>query len=220
MSTHSSPAKARRRGDAWFALGALAIMTVLAWVVITVQSQSHDLRAERDYNRALAQQVRDLGGKPIAGPPGSRGEPGQSVTGPRGPKGGAGASGKPAPTLTPSPGPTGPPGATVTGPPGADSTVQGPSGPPGENATGVPGQAGQDGTDGRDGTNGTDGADGKPPAGWTFTYNGVQYTCRPVDNFDESNPEYDCPADQPQPGEDDEPSPQAAGLDPSRRQYV
>jgi hypothetical protein len=214
VSNHVSPAGARRWADLRYAVIAVAAVAVFAAFAIWMQSLSHELRVSNEARDALARQVQSLGEKPVAGPPGSRGEPGQSVTGPRGPKGETGASGKPGPTITPSPGPSGPPGATVTGPPGADSTIPGPSGPPGENATGIPGQDGKDGTDGSDGTN------GKPPAGWTFTYNGVDYTCSPAGNFDESSPRYDCEPDQPQPGDSDSPSPQAAGLDPSRRQYV
>jgi hypothetical protein len=89
----------------------------------------------------------------------------------------------------------------VTGPPG-------PSGPPG-----APGK------DGRDGTDGKDGANGKPPAGWTFTYNGVTYTCSPVSDFDESNPRYQCTSDQPQPNPSDTKGGGLLGmaLDPRRR---
>jgi hypothetical protein len=58
--------------------------------------------------------------------------------------------------------------------------------------------------------------------GWTFTYLGVTYTCRPVDGFDESTPQYDCQPDQPGNGggSSDNSSPQAAALDPRRTQYA
>ena len=219
MSAHSSPAAARRRGDLRFTLGVVVALVVLAWVVITMQELGHDLKFERDYNRTLAQQVRDLGGKPVAGP---RGEAGKSVVGPRGPRGStgpAGASGHPAPTLTPSPGTSGASGAP--GKPGADSTVPGPPGPPGPSST-VAGPSGPPGPAGSNGTDGEDGSDGKPPAGWTFTYLGVTYTCRPVDNFDPDNPKYDCQPDQPGGGggNGNGSSPQAAALDPRRTQYV
>lgn len=217
MSAHSSPARARHRADILFAMAAVAGMAFLAWVVITMQQLSNDLRTANDARDALARQVQTLGHKPVAGPPGSRGEPGKTVVGPRGPrglKGDTGASGKPAPTITPSPGATGPAGKD-----GADSTVPGPSGAPGADST-VAGPAGPTGPAGKDGVDGRDGADGKPPAGWSFTYNGADYTCRPVDNFDPDDPQYDCEPNQPQPGGSDTPSPQAAGLDPSRRQYV
>ena len=213
MSMHSSPAAARRRGDLWFALGTVVALAVLAWVVITVQGLAHDLRTANDARDALARQVQTLGHKPVAGPPGSRGEPGKTVVGPRGPRGPAGASGEPAPTITPSPGASG-----ASGKPGANSTVPGPTGPPGADST-IPGPSGPPGAAGRDGAN------GKPPAGWTFTYNGVEYTCRPVDNFDPDDPKYSCTASEPNP------SPGngngnggshllSAGLDPSRRQYA
>lgn len=230
MSAHSSPAAARRRADVWFALGAVVALAILAWVVITMQQLGNDLRTANDARDALASQVQKLGGKPVAGPPGSRGEPGETVVGPSGspgPTGPPGPSGQPAPTLTPSPGASGASGEP--GKPGADSTVAGPVGPsgqPGADSTipgpaGPAGPAGQDGADGQDGTDGRDGADGKPPASWTFTYLGVTYTCRPVDDFDESDPRYDCEPDQPgNGGGNSDSSPQAAALDPRRTQYV
>ncbi|MFJ8538200.1 collagen-like protein [Streptomyces sp. NPDC093591] len=188
------------------ALGLLAALAVL------VVDMSRELRAESAARDALARQVEGLGATPVAGPPGSRGEPGASVTGPPGPqgkqgeKGEQGEPGKPAPTITPSPGPSGPPGATVTGPPGT----------PGQDATGVPGQDGKDGVDGRDG------APGQPPASWTWTYKGTEYTCRRVSDFDPDNPRYTCDPVEPEPS----PKPSDGGvlgagaLDPQRRQYA
>lgn len=201
------------------------IVAFLGWLAVQVVALSHDLRAANDARDALALQVESLGGKPVAGPPGSRGEPGESVVGPSGSPGSPGppgASGKPAPTLTPSPGASGAPGEP--GEPGADSTVAGPpgaSGQPGADST-VPGPAGPAGKDGADGQDGTDGTDGRPPAGWTFTYLGATYTCRPVDDFDESNPQYDCQPSQPGNGGGNggDSSPQAAALDPRRTLYV
>lgn len=189
MSNHSSPAQARRRGDVWFAVGAIVAMSVLIWVVITMQGLSHDLRTANDARDALALQVQALGHKPVAGPPGSRGEAGQSIVGPRGP---AGPSGKPAPTITPSPGASGASGAP--GKPGADSTIPGPTGPPGPSST-VAGPAGADGAPGKDGT---DGRDGQPPAGWTWQWTdaaGVTHTyaCQRTADSPDSAPQYDCP---------------------------
>lgn len=122
-----------------------------------------------------------------------------------GPRGAQGASGKPAPTITPSPGAPGPPGApgtdsTVPGPAGADSTVPGPSGPPGPT-----GQDGKDGADGKDGT-------AQCPDGYTWQ--------APADDPDALV----CrrtgapPPEEPDPS--DSKAPVAAGLDPTRRQYV
>lgn len=222
-----------RRGDLLAVTAAIALGAAFAWILLSVQGLNDDLRAANEARDALASQVQGLGGKPVAGPPGSRGEPGASVIGPSGspgPTGPPGASGKPAPTLTPSPGAPGASGAP--GKPGADSTAAGPAGPPGQpgadstvpGPAGPAGPAGQDGADGQDGTDGTDGRDGtngKPPASWTFTYLGATYTCRPVDDFDESNPQYDCQPDQPgNGGGNDDSSPQAAALDPRRTQYV
>lgn len=187
MSTHASAQQAHRRTDLVYALGVLVALGVLLWIVLTMQSLTHDLRTSNDARDALARQVQQLGGKPIAGPPGSRGAPGQSVTGARGPQG---EPGKDAPTVAPSPGASGVPGkAGKDGKDGADSIVPGPSGPPGRDATGAPGQDGKDGKDGQDGT------DGSPPAGWSYTDpQGVQYTCSPVADFDPSAPRYTCTA--------------------------
>jgi hypothetical protein len=199
-----------------FAVGVLVTISVLAWVIVAMQQLGHDLRDANEARDALAAQVEQLGGKPVAGPPGSRGEPGIGPRGPRGEKGEDGKDGRDAPTITPSPGPSGPagePGAdsTVPGPPGAsgqpgaDSTVPGPAGPQGER--------GDSGVDGRDGV---DGKDGRPPSSWTFTFGGQDYTCRPVA---EGSTDYACESDTPPP---DEPGPQALSLalDPQRRQYV
>jgi hypothetical protein len=186
----------------WFALAATLGVALVAWVIITMQQLSHDLRTANEARDALARQVQLLGHKPVAGPPGSRGATGSSVIGPAGPPGPSGASGEPgkdAPTLTPSPGPTGPAGPS--GAPGADSTVPGPTGP-----------AGQDGASGKDGSNGS------PPAEWTYTDQaGNTYDCTPADNFDPDHPRYKCvqtstatptpsPSSSPQPGQGDSPS--------------
>ncbi|MFI5995859.1 collagen-like protein [Streptomyces sp. NPDC051362] len=176
--------------------------------------------------RILRAQVKDAGETPRAPDPSDAVDNLDDrtrvpVTGPRGPKGDPGQD---APTLTPSPGASGKPGRN-----GADSTVPGPQGSPGNDSnvsgpTGPPGAAGQDGKDGKDGTDGKDGAEGKPPAGWTFDYGGASYTCRPVDDFDPVSPRYACdaPAESPAPPDDGSqlPSPLAAALDPTRREYA
>lgn len=196
------------------ALGLLAGMAVL------FVDMAQELRAETAARDALARQVQDMGGTPVAGPPGSRGEPGASVTGPSGPSGKDGrdgVDGKDAPTVTPSPGAPGKDGKD-----GADSTVPGPTGPvgpPGADSA-VPGPSGPPGADGRDGVDGEDGSDGQPPAGWTFEYRNATYTCRPTDGFDPSSPRYECDSSESPPDEEDSgQNPLAVGLDPSRRQW-
>lgn len=104
-------------------------------------------RAERD-RTALAQQVRDLGGTPVAGPKGSDGSNGKDGRdgtngndggpGPVGPSGTPGADGEP--------GPAGPQG--VQGEPGVQG-VQGPVGP-----SGAPGPVGPQGPAGPQGDKG------------------------------------------------------------------
>ncbi|MFE4020646.1 collagen-like protein [Streptomyces sp. NPDC059101] len=151
-----------RRGDLLTVAGALLLGAVVAWIVLTVQHLSADLQDANAARDALARQVQALGEHPVAGPPGSRGDPGQTVRGPRGAQGPPGTSGPPGAT-----GPTGPsgkPGATgKTGAAGADGTsgfpgpagndgAAGPAGPPGPQ--GDPGPAGKDGHDGMDGHDG------------------------------------------------------------------
>jgi hypothetical protein len=208
-----------RRGDSLALFAAVALGVALAWILLSVQGLQDELRTSNDARDALAKQVQSLGGTPVAGPPGSRGEPGKTVIGARGPTGPSGPPGEPAPTITPSPGPGGPPGPS--GAPGADSTVAGPTGPAG--ASGAPGQNGQDGKDGSDGTNGA------PPSSWTYTdQDGNEYRCVPVSDFDPDNPRYTCtqtstaspdpsptPSDQPSPNDQPSPSDQPSPNDSS-----
>ncbi|MEV0556196.1 collagen-like protein [Streptomyces sp. NPDC050597] len=212
MSAHSSPAKARRRADVWFAFVAVVGVAALAWVVITMQQLGNDLRQANEARDALASQVERLGGKPVAGPPGSRGE---SIVGPRGPKGDQGDPGPRGPAGSPGEdgdngddgsdgiGEVGPSGAAgVDGANGFDGSAgqQGPQGEPGPaGPQGEPGPAGEAGADGRDGQICPDGYSLQAPAG-----DPDALVCR-----------RDA---APDPG-DDEPSPQAAALDPQRRLY-
>jgi hypothetical protein len=181
LSARRIPAATKeRRRDVVFVVALVAGVSVLAWVVITMQALSHNLRVSNDARDALARQVQSLGHKPVAGPPGSRGEAGASVVGPRGLKGETGASGKPAPTITPKPGTSGASGSP--GKPGADSTVAGPTGPPGADSTvaGPQGEAGVAGPVGPQGDRGEKGDTGPAPSGWTYTDGaGVTYTCTP-----------------------------------------
>lgn len=139
-----------RRGDVLGVATAILIGAALAWIILGIQALNHDLRVERAANAALAQQVRDLGGKPVAGP---KGEPGESVTGPKGDKGDPGSTG-----------PSGPPGPS--GSPGTDGTdgSNGTAGQPGAvGATGPAGPAGPAGPQGEQGPKGDTGEQG--PAG-------------------------------------------------------
>lgn len=209
MSAHSSPAAARRRADIWFTLGVVVALAALAWVVITVQQLSHDLRNANDARDALASQVQKLGGKPVTGPPGSRGKAGESIVGPRGPKGEKGNKGDRGEPGSPGP----------SGSPGEDGSVGavGASGEPGtDGANGDPGPAGPAGPQGDPGPAGPQGEQG--PAGKDGQ------TC--PDGYSLQTPASDPDAlvcrkdDAPQPGDSDSSSPQAAALDPSRRVYA
>ncbi|MGW6481332.1 collagen-like protein [Streptomyces sp. NPDC055059] len=214
---HAQPLLVRRWRSLMLAAALLVLSgaLVLVWLRIDAEARRADkLGAEAGRRgdavttlaedvRILRKQVKAEGGTPAAPDPSRAvddlpdrvGDP-VLVRGPRGPQG---ASGKPAPTITPSPGRQGAPGAdsTVPGPPGADSTVPGPSGPPGP--------AGQDGKDGANGSDGTT----QCPDGYTWqtpAYDPDALVCRK-----------EAPA-QPEPDEP-EPTPQAA-LDPQRRQYA
>ncbi|MFI0236313.1 collagen-like protein [Streptomyces sp. NPDC016845] len=223
---HKNAGAVRRRSDLLYALVAAAALAGFAFLVVTMQSLSHDLRSANEARDLLARQVQQLGGKPVAGPPGSRGEPGQSVTGPRGPNGSDGVDGTPG-----SPGPFGAPGRDGTdgasgadgaagvgspGPTGAAGTngEAGPPGPQGEPGPAGPqgpaGANGQEGADGRDGADGTDGTT-QCPDGYSWQ--------TPADDPDAliCRREGAPPPEQPDP---EETPPVAAGLDPTRRQYV
>jgi hypothetical protein len=213
--TRADARKRRRRGNYLSLLAAVFAAAALGAILTGFLVLSRDLSEANDARDALARQVQELGGTPVAGPPGSRGEPGETVigapgpSGPPGPPGPTGAAGKAAPTITPSPGPPGPAGPS--GAPGADSTVPGPAGPsgaPGQDATGAPGQDGKDGTDGRNGA---------PPSEWTYTdQDGNTYRCVPVDEFDPDRPRYHCtqtstaeptPEPEPSPSPSQQPDP-------------
>lgn len=157
-----------RRGDLLAVVAAVILGSAFAWIVLTVQGVNSDLRTANEARDALARQVQALGGKPVGGPPGSRGEPGASVTGPPGqpgrpgPSGPPGASGKPGHDGTGKPGQSGAPGAAgdngAAGEAGAAGAT-GPAGPPGPQ--GEPGQ-------GERGERGPEGPPGEPgPAGPT-----------------------------------------------------
>jgi hypothetical protein len=209
-----------RRGDSFVVVAALALGAVLAWIVLAVQGVTQELNTSNSARDALARQVERMGGVPVAGPPGSRGEPGSSVTGPPGPKG---KEGEPGPS-----GPSGPPGPS--GSPGSDGEEgsDGATGSPGvPGAVGATGPAGPQGPQGDPGVAGPQGEQGPPgdrgpaPSGWTFTDGqGVTYECT-QDSADSTH--YTCHAtSSPQPGNGngDQPTPQAAGLDPQRRVYA
>jgi hypothetical protein len=214
VRAHSSRMKERRRGDVWFALAATIAIAALAWVVITMQQLSHDLRTANDARDALARQVQQLGEKPVAGPPGSRGEPGQSVTGPQGPKGDQGE-----------PGPVGPIGPI--GPSGAPGK-NGINGINGANGVGQPGAAGSDGAAGQQGPQGEPGPAGpagpQGPAGADGADGKDGQTC--PDGYSLQAPSYDpdalvCRKDgAPQPSQKKSGGLLSLGLDPSRRQYA
>lgn len=205
---HASQVQRHRREDARFAVLAVLMLAGFALVVLWVQGMAQD----RD---ALARQVQELGGTPVAGPPGLRGEPGEpgvGVTGPPGPQGAPGADGEPGDT-----GPSGSPGRS--GKDGVDGTdgsagepgsvgATGPAGPPGPQ--GEPGPAGPQGEPGADGEDGVDGEDGQAcPDGYSLqapSWDADALVCR-----------RDGAPDPDEPGN----GPQAEGaLDPQRRVYA
>lgn len=208
-----------RRGDILVATAAVAVGAAFAWIVLSVQGLTHQLEVANGARDALAAQVEDLGGRPVAGPPGSRGEPGQSVTGPSGPQGEQGEQGPPGPR-----GPSGSPGADGTdGAEGTDGTagepgVTGPSG-----ATGPAGPAGPAGPQGDPGPQGPQGEPGEQgPQGEQGERGPAGPAC--PDGYSLQPPADDpdalvCRRDD-APPQDPGPTPQAVALDPQRRQYM
>ena len=174
---HHSREQIQHRRDIWVGALVLSGIVVFTLLVLWLQQMSHDLRAANDARDALASQVQQLGHKPVAGPPGSRGEPGHSVRGPKGDKGDPGTPGEPG-----SPGPSGSPGKAgkdgddgskgsdgvgSPGPTGAAGSngVPGPAGPQGDpGPAGPEGPAGQDGADGKDGQSCPDGYSWQTPS--------------------------------------------------------
>lgn len=207
MNSHADTAQHRRRTDMAFALLLMMGIVTLAVLALWVQSLAHELRVSNDARDALARQVQGLGAKPVAGPPGSRGAPGESITGPPGPTGPTGPPGPTGPTGKPGPkGDTGKTGTSATGSPGVNG-VDGQPGPAG--VQGAPGPAGPQGEQGPSGPAGEQGPPGPScPEGYSLqtpSYDPDALTCRR-----DSTP---GPSDTSTP-------PQAAALDPSRRLYV
>lgn len=183
----------KRKRDLHVVLLALFSSAILALIVGGGALFWSQLEQTKQDNAALANQVRSLGGQPVAegkpgdeGPPGPQGPPGsQGSPGPQGPPGAPGKQGpigvtgqSPRCLLEPSRcvGPKGASGAD-----GKDGSVGkiGPQGPAGKDGT--DGVDGKDGAPGKDGTNGVNGADGKDGRGvksvtcqadgtWLITY--------------------------------------------------
>lgn len=208
---HGERASRRHRSDVLYLVAAAAILAGAFWVVVTLQGLAADLHTANQARDLLARQVQQLGAKPVAGPPGSRGKPGQSVTGPRGPEG---EPGSPGPSGSPGKdgkngkngddGSKGTSGIGTTGPSGAAGS-DGAAGPPGPQ--GEPGPAGPEGPAGKDGT---DGKDGQPcPDGYSFQ--------APADDPNALV----CRRDgAPQPEQKNSTGLLSLGLDPQRRQYT
>lgn len=162
----------RTRTDPVMLFLGVVLALALAYTWWSVTQLGHDLRNANRARDALAQQVVRLGGKPVAGPPGSRGTPGQAgLRGPEGPPGEPGPAGSPGPSGSPgkngADGKTGSPGVGQTGAAGQNGQdgAVGPAGPQGE-----PGPAGPQGEPGPAGADGKDGADGTTqcPAGYSW----------------------------------------------------
>lgn len=204
MSVHKRP----QRDPVALLLGVL-LAALVAFIWWQTAQLSQDLRNANAARDALATQVQRLGEKPIAGPPGSRGEPGEGIVGPQGPQGVPGPIGPTGPV-----GPSGSPGAAgadgvgepgtpgSAGSPGQDGdTVMGPPGPAGE-----PGSTGPQGEQGPPGEDGTDGQDGQAcPEGYSW-------------QAPKGDPDaLVCRRDGAPPP--DSPGLLSLGMDPARRQY-
>jgi hypothetical protein len=208
MKSHADTTQHHRRMDVVFALLLMLGIIALTMLALWVQSLANELRVSNNARDALARQVQALGAKPVAGPPGSRGEPGETIIGPRGYAGPSGPPGPVGPSGGPGPkGDKGNTGSTATGSPGANG-VDGQPGP-----AGPQGQAGPAGPQGPAGETGAQGEPG--PAGPACP-----------DGYSLETPSYDPNAlvcrrdDAPDPGDSSSNTPQAAALDPSRRVYA
>lgn len=215
-AAHGRPRPLRLPRVEWLiGLTLLVVVGFLAVLTVLVVRQSQDLRTANSARDALARQVQGLGEKPVAGPPGSRGE---SVTGPRGPRGEPGATG-------------------ASGKPGedGDNGEKGANGEKGVGEPGADGEAGAPGTDGQPGASGADGVAGPPGPQGEPGPAGPQGEAGPAgddgrdgqtcpDGYSLQAPADDpdalvCRRDGAPPPEPDPESPQAAALDPTRRQY-
>jgi len=169
-------------------LGFAVLIGVLAWTQFSIKSLGNELEQADADRTALANQVRSLGGQPVAeGKPGARGEPGPQgppgiqgppgVQGPRGPIGVTGQS--PQCLLEPSKC-VGPKGAAGKDGSDGEPGEAGPAGPQGE-----PGPAGETGAQGPAGPQGEPGATGETGRGitkvecqanntWLFTFTDEQ----------------------------------------------
>jgi Collagen triple helix repeat (20 copies) len=148
-----------------------AAFGAFSWGAVTVHDLSEDLDQANEQRDALAEQVRSLGGTPVAGPKGSDGRNGSD--GRDGKDGQDGADGDK--------GDTGPAGKSgQDGSDGTDGAVgakgdQGPKGDKGEQGDkGDPGEKGDPGPQGEQGPKGEPGADGADgviicPDGYTMT---------------------------------------------------
>lgn len=219
-----------RRGDLFTIGAAVTLGVAVAWIVLSIQGLTRELETSNAARDALARQVEQLGERPVAGPPGSRGdadEPRTGPPGPQGPRGGQGPVGPAGPAGPP--GPSGSPGADgEDGARGADGTdgqpgepgtsgavgAAGPAGPPGpQGEPGPQGPQGEPGEQGPQGERGEPGPQGEPgPAGPMCP-----------DGYSPQAPAYDpdalvCRRDGAPPPESPS-SPQTAALDPQRRQY-
>lgn len=158
-----------------YAAGVIVVIAALSWVQFSIKSLGNELEQSNADRSALADQVRSLGGQPVAeGKPGARGDQGpmgpqgpQGIPGPQGIQGPIGVTGEsPQCLLMPSKcvGPKGATGGTGTpGKPGEEG-AQGPQGLQGE--SGPAGAAGPQGPAGPEGDQGPAGPDGpQGPAG-------------------------------------------------------
>lgn len=207
---HPSRDQMNRRRDLAYATAVLFGLAGFALLVLWLHSLTDDLRTANQARDALASQVQRLGASPVGGPPGSRGEPGKSVTGPSGPKGDKGDPGEPGPSGSPGPtgatGKTGSSGTDGVGEPGTAGATGavGPAGPAGPQ--GEPGPAGPEGPAGEDGKDAQSCPDGYS---WqTPSYDPYAKICR----------QDGAPDPEPSNGNGNS-GLLSAGLDPSRREY-
>lgn len=173
----------------------LALVSVaVAWSLVYAKGIKDGREADRKTIAALTEQVRQLGGTPVAGPSGKDGAAGPTgQAGRDGKDGRDGQDGQPgAPGPTGSPGPSGaegrPGAAGATGQAGADGNP-GPTGPTGQpgpaGPAGPKGERGEKGDTGEPGTNVTCAQGYHPEDIIIVPYKGTYQVCRKDDPADE-----------------------------------
>lgn len=182
---------------------AVLLAAMMTAGMVTISDVREQIRSGERDRAVLSEQVENLGGVPLvspsAGPAGERGQKGEP--GPPGPTGSPGReptkaeiSAAVSAYLRENPPPRGRPPTMqeiMTAVAGYLAKNPPPAGEKGEKGErGEPGPTGPAGKNGTDGIPGPPGSPGPSPSSWTFSYDGITYTCTRDD--DTSEPRYVC----------------------------